>query len=280
MLTQGVFSKLVDMATQDILLLLSLGIIVLWTTRLARSKGLNPWLWGVGVVLLIALAWNFSRQFLGPVVMAPLIFLLLFRSLLFRKNRRPDSIPCPSCGAPDTGGLNFCVQCGWDLSRSGGEATVSEQEAVATLEQTSEAQPVEQAREPDVAPVSQANEVRASVDEPVEAGRGEGMPEQQPFAEPVLAQEAVSDPVDQAVVIPPVPVEPPPARPLPTPANLTERGVILFNQGRFQEAIDQFTKAIALDPKYREAWERRAETYGRMGRAERQKADQRRLEAF
>ncbi|CAI8015110.1 hypothetical protein GBAR_LOCUS9406 [Geodia barretti] len=268
------------MATQDILLLLSLGIIVLWTTRLARSKGLNPWFWGVGAVLLIALAWNFSRQFLGPVVMAPLIFLLLFRSPLFRKNRGADSMPCPSCGAPDTGGLNFCVQCGWDLSRAAADGTESAAEAAVTLEQASEAQPAEQVMEPEVAPVSQVNVATAPVEEVLEAAGSEGMPGQQPVSEPVLAQEAVSDPLDQAVVIPPMPVEPPPARPLPTPANLTERGLTLFNQGRFQEAIDQFTKAIALDPKYREAWEHRAEAYGRLGRDERQKADQRRLEAF
>ncbi len=279
-MTQALFSKLVDMATQDILLLLSLGIIVLWTTRLARSKGLNPWFWGVGAVLLIALAWNFSRQFLGPVVMAPLIFLLLFRSPLFRKNRGADSMPCPSCGAPDTGGLNFCVQCGWDLSRAAADGTESAAEAAVTLEQASEAQPAEQVMEPEVAPVSQVNVATAPVEEVLEAAGSEGMPGQQPVSEPVLAQEAVSDPLDQAVVIPPMPVEPPPARPLPTPANLTERGLTLFNQGRFQEAIDQFTKAIALDPKYREAWEHRAEAYGRLGRDERQKADQRRLEAF
>ncbi len=277
-------SKLVDMETQDILLLLSLGIIVLWTTRLARSKGLNPWLWGVGAVLLIALAWNFSRQFLGPVVMAPLIFLLLFRSPLFRKNRGADSMPCPSCGAPDTGGLNFCVQCGWDLSRAAADGTESAAEAAVTLEQTSEAQSVEQVVDPEVAPVFQADGATAPAEETVQTAVSEGMSDQQPVSEPVsepvLAQEAVSDPLDQAVVVPPMPVEPPPVRPLPTPANLTERGITLFNQGRFQEAIDQFTKAIALDPKYREAWEHRAEAYGRLGRAERQKADQRRLEAF
>ena len=128
-------------------------------------------------------------------------------------------------------------------------------------------------------------------------------------AEPVLAQEATETPVgggaavrsdaaptpepsrepEQSVQPEPAPeLEPDPVptqvqrprRPLPTPANLTERGVSLFNQGRFQEAIDQFTKAIALDPNYREAWERRAEAYGRMGRSERQKADQSRLEAI
>jgi Tfp pilus assembly protein PilF len=61
---------------------------------------------------------------------------------------------------------------------------------------------------------------------------------------------------------------------------MTERGINLFSQGRFQEAVDQFTKAIALDPKYRLAWERRAEAYGRLGRAERAAADKQQLEAI
>ena len=111
-----------ELSIQTILQLLSLGIIVLWTTRLARSKGLNPWMWGVGSVLLIGLAWNFSPNFLAPVVIAPLIFLLLFRSPIFRRGKRGESMPCPSCGAPETGGLNFCVQCGWDLSRGSADS--------------------------------------------------------------------------------------------------------------------------------------------------------------
>lgn len=344
--------KAVFMAAQDILLLLSLGIIVLWTTRLARSKGLNPWAWGVGSILLIALAWNFSPRFLGPVVMAPLIFLLLFRSPLFRRGRKAASMPCPKCGAPETGGLNFCVQCGWELSRSTPEAApeasqhtqetfnstlttespgveeraqgqVSEEpsmpagdpqssepsqpepapadDAVHRPEEPAEAEavtePVSQpyappptrvsAAEPAVEPVPEAepgavNEpVSEPVSEPAEAGAGAGAP-----LEPALAQESIADPVagpvsDSVSGAGAEPVRPAPApRPLPTPANLTERGVTLFNQGRIQEAIDQFTKAIALDPEYKEAWERRAEAYGRLGRPERQKADQRRLEAF
>ena len=309
------------MATQDILLLLSLGIIVLWTTRLARSKGLNPWFWGVGAVLLIAVAWNFSRQFLGPVVMAPLIFLLLFRSPLFRRNRgeastTTSSMPCPKCGAPETGGLNFCVQCGWELARSAAEATEGEPEVggtetagmaePGTTEPAIEAPAAETGQGPDWAPpagaeaaVAQAEE---AMEEVAEAGPAEGeaepgpgsapAPAPEPTREPVLAQEATASPVEPAAPTPqtsteatPVPETtsepiPEPARAAPTPANLTERGVSLFNQGRFQEAIDQFTKAIALDPNYREAWARRAEAYGRLGRPERQQADQRRLEAI
>ena len=294
------------METQEILLLLSLGIIVLWTTRLARSKGLNPWLWGVGALLLIAIAWQWevSRQFLGPVVMAPLVFLLLFRSPLFRKNRGKSQMPCPSCGAPDTGGLNFCVQCGWDLSRTApgttedgaqsGPETTATTENPATMEQGSvDTQPPPQAPAAEEPPPPARPEPTAEVSgEPAPTpetpeATPEPVPEpvREPVPEPVLAQEAVADPGADSVpaaaepATPPAPA-PPAVRQIPTPANLTERGIDLFNQGRFQEAIDQFTKAIALDANYREAWERRAEAYGRLGRPERQKADQRRLEAI
>lgn len=352
-----------ELSIQTILQLLSLGIIVLWTTRLARSKGLNPWMWGVASVLLIALAWNFSPNFLAPVVIAPLIFLLLFRSPIFRRGKKAESMPCPSCGAPDTGGLNFCVQCGWDLSRSFTESSrqgqttfnsagmaetaVAEERAPEASpvrsEGTSEAEPsgvdgqgIGDAVQP---PVQEAGQ-GASIEAGLETGLGserdpvseyapdtsagpvpEGVPDAVPTStpEPVLAQEANSEPItdersQRPSYAPPEPTpettpestpEPTPApvaqpepqqapsstaspsagaprvpRPIPTPANMTERGVSLFNQGRFQEAIDQFTKAIALDPDYKEAWERRAEAYGRLGRPERQKADQRRLKAF
>lgn len=265
------------MATQDILLLISLGIIVLWTTRLARSKGLNPWYWGIGTALLVVVAWMFSRQYLAPVVMAPLIFLLLFRSPLFRRNRQEDSRPCPSCGAPDTGGLNFCVQCGWDLSR----VMVDRQEVMEEAEQS----PISSAEQP---PTQQPGDTPSSDPwAPASAAQGEGKeaaaeaPQPPPATdpEPVLAQEAA--PAPSTAEVPPQPAPAPRMpRPIPTPANLTARGVELFNEGRLQESIDQFTKAIALDPNYREAWERRAEAYGRLGRPERQKADQSRLEAI
>ena len=61
---------------------------------------------------------------------------------------------------------------------------------------------------------------------------------------------------------------------------MTERGIRLFNQGRIQESIDQYTKAIALDPNYKEAWEYRAEAYARLGRGEQAEEDRRRLQAL
>ena len=55
---------------------------------------------------------------------------------------------------------------------------------------------------------------------------------------------------------------------------------MLLGEGRIQEAIDQFTKAIALDPKHREAFEGRAEAYTQQGRGERAAEDYRRIQAL
>ena len=102
--------------------------------------------------------------------------------------------------------------------------------------------------------------------------------------EPASASEEAKPPVAPASPEPTPQPEPvataPVIRGTPTPASMTERGVWLFNQGRTQESIDQFTKAIALDADYQEAWEHRAEAYSRLGRGEQAAEDRRRLQAI
>lgn len=278
----------------EILRLISLGIVVLWTVRLAQSKGLNPLAWGVGSALLMAVVWFAFvewRNFVVFVGMAPLAFLLLFRSPLFRRSNPTTATAapvaatnaCPRCAAPDTGGQNYCVHCGWDLSRSYAE-TVDSPEPVA---------PATNAPEPAATVLETAIETpaaTAATPEPAEIAPQEtvapaAIPETptatpQPQPAPVLAQDTEpAPPLTESVPAAPA-TTPPAVRRIPTAANLTERGIALFSQGRFQEAVDQFTKAIALDPKYKLAWERRAEAYGRLGRAERQAADRRQLETI
>ncbi len=68
--------------------------------------------------------------------------------------------------------------------------------------------------------------------------------------------------------------------PAPTAEAMTARGAALLSEGRLQEAIDQFTKAIALDPKHREAFERRAEAYTQQGRGERAEEDYRQIQGL
>ena len=173
----------------DIILLISLAVVVLWTTRLARAKGLNPWMWGVGSALLIAVAWNFlTPQFLGLVGMTPLFFLLLFRSPLFRRSKATASVPCPRCGAPDTGGLNFCVQCGWDLSRSYTDVGGDAGPAAAPVGESSEREPV--APVVDSIPETRPEPAFA----PSETTEPVGTVEPERTVEPVLAQEAEPTP--------------------------------------------------------------------------------------
>ena len=272
--------------------LISWAIIVLWTVRLARAKGLNPLLWGVGSALLMAVGWFVLpeewRRYMVFIGMVPLAFLLLFRSPLFR--RRSDNAPaapvaatpsapaCPRCAVPDAGGQNYCVHCGWDLSQSYAPA--------AEIDEITAAPPV-------AAPIPEpaAAVLETTLDDVKAAPAAETPPESlevippepaipsvTPETAPVLAQDTEPPPPVPTETIPAAPTQAP--RRIPTAANLTERGIALFRQGRFQEAVDQFTKAIALDPKYKQAWEQRAEAYGRLGRAERQAADRRQLETI
>lgn len=64
--------------------------------------------------------------------------------------------------------------------------------------------------------------------------------------------------------------------PAPTAAVMLERGLARLGEGRPQEAIDQFTKALALDANYRQALEQRAEAYAQLGRHELAAADRQR----
>lgn len=275
--------------------LISLAIIVLWTVRLARAKGMNPLAWGVGSALLMAAGWFLlswgegnGRNFVVFIGMGPLVFLLLFRSSLFRRGNptataapaRVAAAACPRCAAADPGGQNYCVHCGWDLSRPYAEsadsgetaaAAASPAESTATVLESTADIPAAAVTESPPKPAETAPE---ATDKPAASPE---TPPAAPVAAPILAQDTEPPPAPAESA----PAAPPPAvRRIPTAANLTEQGIALFGQGRVQEAIDQFTKAIALDPKYRLAWEQRAEAYGRLGRAERQAADRRQLETI
>ena len=300
-----------------ILQLISLAIIVLWTARLARTKGMNPLVWGVGSALLMAAGWFVLpewRSYMVFVGMGPLVFLLLFRSSLFRRGNsaataapaRVAAADCPRCAAADPGGQNYCVHCGWDLSRTYAEsvdnvetaapAASPPEPAVTVLETAADIPSATVTESPADIPAAAVTESPADIPAtavsetapkpaettPEETAAPAAIP-QKPSAAPATAPTLAQD-----TEPPPEPVETAPAAPPPTPAvrriptaaNLTERGMALFGQGRVQEAIDQFTKAIALDPQYKLAWEQRAEAYGRLGRAEQQAADRRQLETI
>ena len=92
--------------------------------------------------------------------------------------------------------------------------------------------------------------------------------------EPSSSPDSEDQPAEEAIPEPKVFTVP------PTPERMTERGSAFMKVGRMQEAIDQFTKAIALDSGYKPAWSRRAEAYGELGRKAEAAEDLRRLEAI
>jgi len=256
------------MEFSDLITYFSQGAIVLVTLRMARSRGQNHWLWGGASILLIM-----ASRLLGlnegtlPVIlgMAPMAFLLFFR----RAPQAPVNIPedrviCPKCKAYHATGHNFCVNCGWQLDRPyTSEGTIPEDSA--KVEQPEAAATLASEAPADVIP---------AVHEQGEAGAS---------ATVVASEQATTAESVEEQRVEPVPAEPQPKPafrfPL-TAAGLTERGVSLITQGRVQEAVDQFTKAIALDPDYRPAWAKRAEAYLRLGLSQKAEEDQRRLEGI
>ena len=259
------------------LLMVGLALLLgLWTSGLARSKGRSGiWIWGVVALLLtlLPLLLPVSENFrlLG---MGPLFVLLFLRRPQPRVAAPPKGLSCPRCNEPQQPSQRYCVSCGWELGRAYPETQ--------TAERVQEAAPPT-AEEPAVATAS----VVAEPETPAAA-----IPETQPdpgaAVEPSPAAAVAASQDVQPAEAPSHEVETPdesaPEIPVfrgrPTPANLTERGVQLFNLGRIQESIDQFTKAIALDPDYKEAWEYRAEAYAKQGRGEQAAADRRRLQAL
>lgn len=241
----------------DIWLYLSLAVVVLWTMRLARSKGRNPFLWGgASLGLMLLPPW--------PVLlgMAPMIVLLFIKAPHVRRSISLESINCPKCQVLHSTGHQYCVNCGWELEKPYVKDTSATPERVSPTAAASE--------KPE--PITIAAETPERVPETILA------PEPRLLVEETVAEEEIP----LQVAGPEESQEPPKLvfhRPL-TAASLTERGLALFNQGRFQEAIDQFTKAIALDPDYEPAWAGRADAYGRLGRDTKAAEDQRHLETL
>jgi tetratricopeptide (TPR) repeat protein len=240
----------------NILLFIALALVLLWTARLARNKRRSPWLWG-GAAFILMLIPGYNL-----LAVIPMIVLLFIKSPQARSDNPVDQQACQRCNTNLTPGSKFCTSCGWELSPSNPSDARVNAEKPADLV-------VEERRETTPASEMPMQEAGGEVQAPAQAASMQG------------ATQAAVAPVEEAVS------EPPPAGPrkrvpvdAPTADALTERGVRLYNQGRTQEAIDQFTKAIALDPNCAQAWARRAEAYARLGRGDEAEEDRRKLEAL
>lgn len=250
-----------------ILQILSVLFVVLWTARLAHRKGRNPLLWaGMALLPVVAVRAFGLPEPITILCMGPMIALVFIRSRTTAdaNDDAAAAVSCPRCQHSHEPGLSFCTNCGWELSR-----------VYATADAAPE--PAES-----VEPI-----VAASTAEVIESDTATEQPAPAISPEPVLASEqnaesgsvsvAARDEGQPAEAFTSAPMKI--TRPL-TASGMTEAGLSLFNQGRFREAVDQFTKAIALDPRYREAWANRAKAYSKLGLSDKADADQQQLEAI
>jgi len=264
----------------DIVQYLVVFAAAIWTARLAMSKGRNAWGWGGAALLLGLLPWHL----LGVI---PVLVLLFMKSPATSPAVQADRLSCPRCAKSHTGGQHFCTGCGWDLS-----VAYSPEEPEAA--QASQPQPQAQAPLPSTT-VSEAPEAaeasapEASTTEPpknephvpetetaeVPEAPAAAAPQASGAAEAAATAGAEEEPETESV--PWGAYQPSVA---PTAAVMTARGIERFDEGKYQEAIDQFTKAIALDPNYAEAWQRRAEAYTQLGRSEQAAEDRRHVQGL
>ena len=232
---------------------------------MAKTKGRNPWIWGGAAVLLSLL--HVPQTALLSVL--PALVLLFIKSPSVLPAEVENRLACARCAKPHSDGQHFCTGCGWDLSEAySPEATDESQPFPApppvqtTIPSTGVAQPSETVEPPQqeapapVADVSAEEGPVVETDEPeADATEEEPATEHVPWGtyDPGLA---------------------------PTAAVMVSRGMERFAEEKYQEAIDQFTKAIALDPNYAEAWEKRAEAYAQMGRSQQAADDRRHLQGL
>ena len=259
----------------EILQILSLLFVVAWTARLARNKGRNPLLWaGAAAIPAVGLIPGFY-EWLTVFCMLPMLSLVFMRARqpLVTDGEQDNTVSCPRCQHNHESGPSFCTNCGWELTRPYATADAGG-EQVDTPEPTQASSAEATADASATLPSQTASPGEAaSKPEPEPALASQQTPETNP-ASPAQPSEPNGEPAP-AFAVAPLKI----TRPL-TAAGMTELGLSLFNQGRVREAVDQFTKAIALDPRYRDAWANRAKAYSELGLKEKAAADRQQLEAI
>ena len=280
-----------------VLVYVSLGLVVLWTARLARVKRRNPLVWGGIALVLIVVAETMVPNVPSIIGMAPMVALLFLKPVpAAAPEPAPETVTCPKCHAYHAAGHSYCVNCGWELRRPYSEepqgagepmrsaaVDTGPREATATAEpppEVSAAIPAEDDRDAWAPSNAEAvNEPETAMSDPyeeTEAAEPEGG-EPVAEAEPEVHDSAEDEASEARATVADAPeiseaaeaAEPeragfgsiPTFRQPLTPALFTGRGVEYSGESRFQEAVDQFTKALALDGQYRPALEGRRDAY-------------------
>jgi tetratricopeptide (TPR) repeat protein len=234
------------------ILYLALALVLLGTARLARSKARNPWLW-IGAAFMLMFIPG-----LHLLAVIPMVILMFLKSPQHQARTIIESNTCPKCRASAPRHSRFCTRCGWELRTNQAPESLADPGKLSS------------------APAAETQAPEAVSDAPGQRQSDEGA--SAPAEE--LPKQASGGTSEEVPVAETSPAGKPVSLGAPTAAGMTERGVRLFNQGRVQESIDQFTKAIALDPNYIQAWARRAEAYARLGRGDEAAEDRRRLDAL
>ena len=233
--------------------------LAVWTARLAITKGRNGWIWGAAALILGLLPWHL----IGVI---PVLALMFIKAPVDSPGVHTNSLACGRCNKSHSESQHFCTGCGWDLNE-----TYSSKELGADLSSSNQ---------PHVSDPINVDENRrrpANEDTESDTANSELISEHEPISE----ERSLSEPNSEDVSTSPEPEHIPwgtyDVGEAPTAAVMVSRGIERFNEGKFQEAIDQFTKAIVLDPNYAEAWEHRSEAYAQLGRPQQAEDDRRHL---
>ncbi len=262
---------------EQFLMYISLALVLTWTVQLARAKQRNPWLWGgaaAAIMIPMVLLEDYGvRQLIG---MAPMVILLFLKSPQAKTSPSSQGITCARCSANQPHGRYYCTSCGWELKRSyPDDGQIAEETPVSAAPTDA----VDQAPANANSPATEPRETVAAETAPAEEMRP---PERDQAPVGVTAAEGAAQPPPPPESAPSLPRSAlrPMSRGVPTAVAMTERGRGMMENGRVQEAIDQFTKALAMDAAYKPALEARAQAYESEGRNAEAEQDRRQVEAF
>lgn len=233
--------------------LFSLGIVTLWAARLAKGRNRSPYLWG-GAALILSVFPLLIPGFGGLQILGvlPIVGLMIMQPVSRSSRESASNRFCPYCGSSQTPTYNTVGEANTSIEWicTGCDKAVTE--FLAPIESTKQ---------------------------PTQTSVPDSIPEES--VETVSPQELISTesklvPSDNPEVQPEDSII---KKPNFVPSSLTAevfttRGKTLLDQNKFTEAVDQFTKALAMDNSFVQALTYRIQAYQHLGHPELAEKDQ------